>query len=217
MASTVKNFSSFGLQDFLSRQPGMSTKPSVDSRIYIEGRFEFNAWKKGYAQISDSYLLQIQIPYLFPRELPVIFEIGGKIPRNGIYHVNGNGSLCLGSRLRILELLSKDPSLTGFAKNCLIPFLYGASHKLIYGGQFPFGELEHEHIGELIDYQDLLGLKTIEQTQRALEYLSMKKNKANKMPCICGCGKLLGQCSFNLKLKKFRKLADRKWFKSISS
>lgn len=211
----MPDYRAFGLLEFLRTHPGMVVRPTISHELNIEGEFDFSASSKKYEQITDYYHLRICVPLFFPREIPTVYEIQGRIPRNGSYHVNPDGSLCLGSRLRMLWKLAKTPTLEGFAEKCLVPYLFAVSHKLTHGGDFLFGELAHGSPGELTDYINLLGLETAEQARTALRYLGMKKRKANKLPCICGCGKRLGRCRFNLKLREFRKLAERSWFRSL--
>src|SRR5947208_3926200 len=146
----------------------MVVQPPSGPALHIEGQFEFNALAEKIGSITDCYHLNILVPPIFPRDLPVVHEIQYRIPRNGKYHVNPNGSLCLGSRLRLLWNLSQKPTLTGFAENCLVPYLSAVSHKLLHGGSFPFGELDHGLPGELMDYMDLFGLKTPEQAIMSL-------------------------------------------------
>lgn len=158
------------------------------------------------------------VPTQFPKELPIVHELGGRIPRQGRYHINPDDfSLCLGSRLRLLITLAHEPTLIGFAKNCLIPYLYAVSHKLAQGGEFAFGELPHGSTGELADYGDLLGLHTTNQVMKAIRYLGMKKRRANKLPCACGCGQRLGACAFNERIRKLRRVAERAWFRQLLS
>lgn len=204
-----------GLREFLKDYPDMSICPMTDSNLVVEGDFRFSGQTEGGPEIVDGYALRIEVPEEFPAEVPRVFETGGKIPRTGDYHVNPNGSLCLGSPLRLLWKLSKNPTLTGFAGDLLVPYLYGISHKLKFGGDLPLGELAHGSPGELADYANLFGLKTPEQAARAVEMLGMKKRRANKLPCPCGCRKRLGKCRFNFRLKEFRDLASRTWFRSL--
>jgi len=207
-----------GIQEFLHEYPRMAIKPvSVGSSVTLSGVFDFSAKSNSGDEITDSYSLRILVPAAFPCDVPEVTEIGHKIPRNGDYHVNSNGTLCLGSRLRLLLQISFKPTLSGFAEECLVPYLYAASYKLKFGGKFLFSELQHGTVGELRDYVDLFGLKDPEQARAALRLLTMKKRDANKCPCPCGCGRRLGKCSFNDKIRKFRNLADRNWFKSLVS
>ena len=203
------------LSDFLRAHPGMMTKPDGDRDLTVEGDFKFMASSPSHGEVVDTFNLQVRIPPRYPRDLPVVYELGGRIPRDGDYHVNPDGSLCMGSRLRLLQTVAKGPSLTGFASACLVPYLFAVSRKLTHGQSFVFGELAHGSPGETMDYMDLLSLKSPDQVFRAQKYLGMKKRRANKLPCPCGCGRRLGKCSFNRKLRDFRQLADRSWFRSI--
>lgn len=204
-----------GLHEFLRDYPLMSVRPARGVHLRLRGRFGFSAAHAGVGEIEDSFALQIDVPSLFPRELPKVTETEGRIPRTGGYHVNqGDGTLCLGSPLSLLLRLAKRPTLSGFAANCLVPYLFAISHKLNSGGPLPFGELAHGSKGMLADYAQLLGLKQPEQAKAALRLLGMKKRRANKLPCPCGCGLRLGRCKFNFRLREFRGLASRTWFRS---
>ena len=202
-----------GLDQFLKDYPQMSIKPTMDTSLIIEGKFWFSAETKAKPQITDCYALRIEVPAQFPSAVPKVTERENKIPRTGDFHVNPDGTLCLGSPLRILLKLSKNPSLSGFASDCLVPYLYAISHKLKFGGALPFGELAHGRDGELQDYLDLFGLTRPGQVYGALRFLGMKKRRANKQPCPCDCGKRLGRCRFNRIMRDFRKLAGRPWFR----
>lgn len=202
-----------GLREFLLDYPAMSLLPITDSTVAVLGKFPFLARAKDRPEISDSYRVRIVVPKGFPCDIPIVTELGNRIPRNGDFHVNPDGSLCLGSPLRLLLKVSNAPTLLGFASQCLIPYLYAISHKLKFGGPLPFSELKHGRLGEFEDYMELFSLKRPEQVQRAIRLLGMKKQRANKAPCPCDCGRRVGKCSFNKELHKMRKLASRSWFR----
>ena len=205
------------LSQFLDDYPGMSTAPCSGAGICLRGKFRFKANVSGSDEIeaSDSYKLEIVVPDKFPQALPKVKETGGKIPYDGNFHVNQDGTLCLGSPLRLLKKVHGVQSLSGFADKCLVPYLYAVSCKLIDGGNFVFGELVHGYQGIVDDYSVMLGLKRHQITQ-AIQLLGIKKRIANKKPCPCGCGKRLGVCQFHHKLDEFRKMAPVSWFKEHS-
>lgn len=202
-----------GIRKFLTDYPGMSLVPSRGSSLVIKGVFSFSAMPKGKRSITDSYQIKITVPDEFPHAIPTITEMTRKIPRDGKHHVNPDGSLCMGSPLRLLQKISENPNLVGFSENCLVPYLYGVSYKLQIGEEFPFGELPHGEKGILDDYLILFGLKTTGQVKQALILLGMKERIANKQSCPCDCGQRLGKCSFRHKLNQYRKLATRSWFR----
>lgn len=217
MGAPLKSaFSSIpGLGQFLADYPQMVFRPRAGKPPVLRGRFAFTARHRGAGEIEDAFDLEIEIPVAFPREVPVVTEIGGRIPREADYHVNtSDNTLCLGSPLRLHQLLAEDPTLTGFTEKCLVPYLFAQSRNLAGSGGFPFGELAHGLPGMLDDYVALFGVKEFSQAVEALRLLGMKKRRANKLPCPCGCGQQLGCCPFNIRLAKFRKVGSRAWFRA---
>lgn len=203
-----------GLREFLQDNPLMGIKPSADGDALVAGRFDFSASHEVAGIVCDSFDIQIRVPRAFPRELPMVVECGGRVPREANYHVNEvDGTLCLGSPLTLLQKLYDNPTLSGFAKSCLVPYLYGMSHKLSKGW-FPFGELAHGKAGIYADYMQLLAITDEYAVYSSLKLLGMKKRLANKQPCPCGCSLMLGRCKFNQRLKGFRALATRKWYRN---
>ncbi|MCK9293864.1 MAG: hypothetical protein M0P70_02175 [Desulfobulbaceae bacterium] len=202
------------LSQFLRDYPGMSTAPCSDAGVCLRGKFRFKASVSDSDEIDDSYKLEIVVPDKFPQALPKVKETGGKIPRDGNFHVNHDGTLCLGSPLRLLRKIHSAPNLTGFADKCLVPYLYAVSYKLRHGGDFVFGELAHGGQGIVDDYSVILGLKERPQVTQAIQLLGIKKRIANKRSCPCGCEKKLGACPFHHKLNEFRKMAPVSWFKA---
>lgn len=202
-----------GLEEFLKAYPGISIVPSSDSSLKMTGSFSFAAQAFNQKVIEDAYDLEFNVPYQFPKDIPIVFEISSKIIRSNDFHVNPNGSLCLGSPVRLLDTISKDPTLSGFASSCLIPFLYSISFKSENGGDFLFGELPHGEDGILEDYIDLFELSDKEQARYALSLLSINSDEADKMVCPCGCGKRFSECQIHTKLSKFRSIAPTTWFR----
>ena len=203
-----------GLREFLRSYPKMAIRPSAGGDLRLKGSFDFAAHHAGKGDIKDSFALEIIVPSGFPKELPRVTETGGRIPRTGEYHVNPtDNTLCLGSPLSLLLKFSKKPTVEGFAESCLVPYLFAISHKLKAGGPLPFGELDHGVDGLYTDYMELFGLKSRDQLVYAFKLLGIKKRRANKLPCPCGCGIRLGRCKYNFRLREFRKVASRTWFR----
>ncbi|MBL4808284.1 MAG: hypothetical protein JKY31_13530 [Rhodobacteraceae bacterium] len=195
------------IQGFLLDYPQMVIKPSKSKVLTIEGTFDFRIDNPGTETTVDSYSLRVEIPSHYPMALPKVFEVGNRIPRDADHHVNPDNSLCLGSPLRLLATIHRDPSLNGFTANCLVPFLYAISM-----GEFVLGELSHGKSGILEDYKTLLKLEYDEQVYASIHLISLRKRLANKRKCPCRCGKRLGICPFNDGIKNFRNMAPRSWF-----
>ena len=184
----------------------VTTGGSTD--LVLKGTFDFAAQFNQGQVIHDSYSLEIRVPEKFPALLPKVFELNNRIRRDGTHHTHKDGALCLGSPLRLRILAKNNPTLTGFASSCIVPFLYWISSK-----QFSVGELAHGGPGLEDDYMTLFGLTDRKQVLPVLKLLGMKKRVANKKPCPCGCGVRLGRCDTRFTLNNYRSLSPRWWFR----
>ena len=200
------------VEKFLTENPRLALRPCA-SGILIKGVYGFHV-QVGSLQIEDEFDVSISIPESFPKELPSVVETGRRIPRLPQFHVNADGTLCVGSPVRILTLQSKSPTVQGFVEHCLNPYLAAISHKLKHGGDLIFGELEHGAAGELADYAKLVGLKSTTQVRHFMWCLGKRRRVANKTPCPCNCGRRLGKCTFNKQVLNLRRMAPRSWFKA---
>ena len=206
------NLQPIGLEKFLQEYPDMGLKPVTSNNLSIAGTFKFHGCYKNEPDITDAYSIEISVSTKFPKAIPEVREIGNKIPKDEKHHINPNGSLCLGSPLRLLTKLNKNPTMCGFAEGCLVPYLYSMSYKRTYGGKLIFNELEHGEAGIISDYMKMLGISSEENVLYAIDLLGQKKRIANKKACPCGCEKRLGVCKFRMKLIRYRKMAPRSWY-----
>lgn len=206
--------SNWGCAEFLDGYPEMALEPNENGGIRLSGLFRFTASLPGdTTAIEDEFEIAIEVPHVFPRDIPIVFETGRRIPRSPEFHINSDGSLCLGSPVRLLAIAADYPTLLSFVERTLVPFLFAISKSLSIGRSFPFGELSHGTPGALADYQDMFGLKSAHQVKLAIRALSLRKRIANKYPCPCGCGVRLGRCGLRLKLSPLRIAASRAWFR----
>lgn len=203
--------------EFLDTYDDFSIAPSTNSDLVLKGKFAFKLTYKNENEIEGCYELEIRVPEDFPRSAPKVIEINNQIPRDGRYHINPNGTFCLGTPLRELLVLSQNPSLLEFVDRLLNPYLYAVTSKLRHGKDFVFGELEHGDKGELSDYETLFQVKSPSAVLICLHLLSIRKRVANKKPCPCGCGLRLGSCELHNRLNPFRKIATRADFRKLNA
>jgi hypothetical protein len=201
------------MQAFLQASPGMAVAPAAGGATIFSGAFSFEALWDG-VEVKDSYELRIEVaPY--PEALPKVFETGGRIPRKLDEHVfESSGQLCLGSALRLRQMLGQKLNLLTFADECIVPFLYAATRRKTEGC-FVLGELSHGNAGLYEDYQAILGVKGEDAVRAALRILATKSSAAERHPCPCGCGKRLILCEFRHRIAEFRQLAPRKVFQNM--
>lgn len=206
----------FGLDAFLTEHPGMRVCPSTPGTVRLEGHLSFYADYDGGPALRDEYRLRMDVPLSFPRDLPLVQELDGRIPRDIDHHVYpGSGVLCLGSPFRLHLIACEAADLADFVWRGIVPYLYAASYREQTSGPYPFGELAHGRAGLLNDYARILGLNGPEQAARAFELLATKRRLANKKTCPCGCGRRLGVCQFNETIRDLRDQFGRTLFKKL--
>lgn len=201
-----------GISDFIDAYPLMRLQPCIGNDVAIEGRLKRDVLYDSVIAELD-FFLRIEIPSAYPKAIPVVYEMGGQIPKHVSYHINPGGELCLGTELRLLLFLNRNTNFLCFFNSIVLPHLFSSWYKTNYGGGFYTGELDHGIAGIIQDYGDLLGLSNLESIIQALLVLSLNTRTANKTVCPCGCGQRLGKCNYRNKLNKLRGTVSRSWFK----
>ena len=128
----------YGLNDFLILNPSFRLKKLSKEELIIQGEREIKHQMDGFQLVADSVSLGIQFNKDYPKDIPMVFELEGKIPRIEDYHVNrSDNSCCLGSSLAILDKIYKSPEINSFFLKCIDPFLYSVLHKITFN-QFDY-------------------------------------------------------------------------------
>lgn len=201
----------WAVQELIGKYPGLRLLPTVDKDLRIAGTLEFSAQAPGRENITDHYEINMSVAQSFPQSVPIVREVGGRVPKG--FHKMTDGELCLGSPTRLRLILSETSSLLSFVERCVIPYLYGYS-LVEKGGALPFGELAHGTKGLREDLADLVGFREERILDQFIKLISMKKRQANKRSCPCGSGLRAGRCH-NRKLNMLRDKLGRRWFASL--
>jgi hypothetical protein len=202
----------WGLDVLLKRYTGLALRPSnVAGVLIIGGDLEFDAVGPcGSGSANASFQIELRVGPAFPRDAPQVRELGGQIPRG--FHTNPHdGTLCLGSPLRLAVLHSRHDDLLGFVEACVVPFLFGwVRYKR--DGHLPFGELAHGTRGLLDEYREVFRVHEDRACIEMLRMLALKKRIANKLRCPCGSGLRVGRCCHR-RLQYLRVIRPRSWFR----
>ena len=143
------------------------------------------------AHVLDEFHVIVDLPDDFPRSMPAVREVGGRIPLDGDHHANADGTLCV-----IL------PDEYWFARTeCdLLQFLDGPLRNYFLGllafldtGRWPFGEHAHGGDGVREFYAQLVGAADVKTIKRYLDVLRRREMKPH-WPCPCGSDKRMGRC-----------------------
>jgi hypothetical protein len=158
------------------------------------------------------YSVELQLARNHPAGLPVVREIGGRIPRHEDRHVNtADGTACV--------LLPDERWRLWPRGSPLLKYLTGPLHSFFLaqtmveeGEPWPFGQWAHGAKGIFQFYRELFKTPDLRAITTYLDYLTVKKVKGH-WPCPCGSGRKLRDCHFgqiqDLREKISRKDAER--------
>lgn len=200
------------LEEFLSSCPQMRLEAYDREQVVIEGSYSFSAQMDGFEPIQKTYRIRVIFTSQYPKDLPIIGELDGRIPRDIDYHTYPDGVFCLGSDIKIKSILNTNPTVKNLFEKILIPFLYKIVYKQKYGIA-PYGELRHGEDGLIDDYERLFEVQGKTSVLQVLRALGKRKRDANKLQCPCGCSTRVGKCSYRFSLQKWRQLDKRRWFR----
>src|SRR5690625_3495161 len=196
------------LDEFINAHKRMRIVLIEKNMTVLQGHYKLNAELPGLAKIEDNFHLQIIVPSRFPKAIPRVYELDGKIPKESQYHVFERGNLCMGTPFRLKMILSKEPHLLAFSGKILTPYLYSFCYKKKYG-EYAYGELDHNAPGLIEDYKALFKVPDETGVLRALEALSKNPRVANKSPCPCCPHQKLSECEYRFFLNGFRSIIKR--------
>ena len=160
--------------------------------LVVVGRIRFLASYASATEITDSYIIRVNVPlYFSPFCPPKAYELAGKIDR--FYHHYIDGSLCLGVPVAVKLKLLAHETLLGYIEYLLVPYLYAHSYFLQYGAM-PFGDNKHNDCEHLHFYETYFaGVPK----NRLLDFLLVMYDPTiyrMHRPCLCGGKRILRKC-----------------------
>ena len=170
-----------------------------DGTAYIRGSFPV----VDDAEVLDRFIIEIEFPFDYPGSIPVLREVGGRIPWHADRHVNrGNGEACPIVPEEWL-IRSDHDSLLAFLNGPVRNFFLGQI--LVESGQpWPFGERDHGITGLIEAYGEIVGAFDEVTLRRYLDVLSRNTPRGH-FECPCGSGKRLRNCH----LEEIKSLHER--------
>jgi hypothetical protein len=175
--------------DLLARYPSLHLFINEAGDTQVRGTFPVLSPE---GRELDRYQVAIELPADYPEGLPVVREVGGRIPWHEDSHVETDGKACV---------LIPDDRWRGFPKGAPFRhFLEGPVHNFFLGQslvaqgeKWPFGEWRHGREGVLQYYQELFGTVDLRTVARFLHVLN-KLNLKLHWDCPCGSGRKIEKC-----------------------
>lgn len=175
--------------DLLVRYPNLHLFIEPDGSAAVRGTFPVLSSE---GRVLDRYQVSIELPRDYPRGLPIVREVGGRIPWMADFHANADGVACI--------LLPDDRWRCFLEGAPFVQFLDGPLHNFFLGQSlvalgegWPFGQWSHGMNGVREYYQWLLETEDTATIMRYLEVLA-KLNYKGHLPCPCGSGEKIRRC-----------------------
>lgn len=140
----------------------------------------------------DRYRVSIRLSWNYPRTLPEVREVGGRIPWSADYHVNADGTCCVLLPEDRGRCFPEGAPFKTFLDGPLRDFFLGQS-LVALGEPWPFGEWGHGKEGIYEFYRELIGTDDKATIARFLRVLTKLTPKPHWL-CPCGSGKKTHRC-----------------------
>ena len=169
-----------------------------NNTVFLTGNFILRDGDK----VVDSFLIEIEFPFDYPKRLPVVYEIGERIPRIVDRHTYPSGECCLYLPLQLSEVFPEGSSLVDFINGPVCSFFVSQSYYELTG-DWPFGAWSHGAEAIIEYYAPILGTSDKNVISKYFEMISKKEIKGH-WQCPCDSGKLLRRCHYEVVTKLHR-------------
>lgn len=182
-----------------------------EQHVDVIGSFSVRANNK----IVDRFRVRIELPNNYPKIIPVVFEVGGRIPYAKERHINENdvpeygtkkGSACLFLPEEQFKYYPEGTSFIEFLNGPVNDFfLWQVEYELT--GVPSVKGMEHGAKGIVEYYAQEIGIKDLNTIVQFTDYLS--KDAKGHWDCFCGSGKKLRDCHYSILIESRRNIAKK--------
>lgn len=152
--------------------------------------------------VVDRFNVEIELPGNYPEGVPLVWEIGGRIPRVSDRHIiEKTGIACLFLREERWKYYPLGSTVLDFLKGPVNDyFLWQTEFELT--GQPKLKARPHGIDGIVEFYKEELQTEDIKAIRNCIDYL--RRDTKGHWPCYCNSGKNLSGCHFDkfMELKK---------------
>ena len=151
----------------------------------------------------DMYSVEIHPVSSYPNRFPLVFEVGGRIPRNIDWHVfESDGHCCICTYPEEILTCREGITLSTFVENQVTPYFYSQTFRRLKG--YFLNERSHGFLGDTEFFSEVLETKDIRKMTRWLYFILQRKEPDRvAKKCFCGKNVMYRHCH----RKAYRKLA----------
>jgi hypothetical protein len=143
-------------------------------------------------RVLDEYRVSITLPRGYPKSLPIVREVGGRIPWKPHFHVGPDGVACVCLPDDRWRYFPEGAPFVQFLDGPVRNFFLGQT-LVAMGEDWPFGQWSHGAKGVEEYYQWLLQTNDLAAIVRYLRVLA-KPHLKGHWDCPCGNGRNIRRC-----------------------
>ncbi|MEY4835026.1 MAG: hypothetical protein RI980_1141 [Bacteroidota bacterium] len=146
-----------------------------------------------YGGIEDIYHIEIKAVDDYPNSFPLVFETGGRIPRNVDWHIfEDNGNCCIASPPEEIIICNSDLTLLSFIDNQVKNYFYSQIFRNQNG--YFLKERSHGNKGWIEFFEETFMTDNIFNIEFGLNQIIGGKKIDRVSMCFCGSGKKYRKC-----------------------
>jgi hypothetical protein len=199
-----KNIFDSQLQSAIDEYPNLTIKGEEDNR-YLSG--SINICDEG-GMVIQSFFIEIRYSDGFPSKFPILYEVGGYIPRDIDWHKYQDDSCCVAVAPIETICCRNGITINAFIKKHVIPYLANQFYRKNFGKYKD--EYAHGIKGLIESYQDIMRTSDMKLWSEYLSYIieGTKPAIGRNSLCTCGSGKKYKHC--HLKVLEDLKIIGKK-------
>ncbi len=146
-----------------------------------------------YGDIEDTYQLAIKAVINYPYNFPLLFETGGRIPKNFDWHIfEQNGNCCIASPPEEIIICNSGLTLLSFIDNQVRNYFYSQIFRNQNG--YFLKERSHGSKGWIEFFEETFMTNNIFNIEFGLNQILEGKKISRVSDCFCGSGKKYRKC-----------------------
>lgn len=143
--------------------------------------------------IEDFYQIEIKAVPDYPNSFPLVFETGGRIPRNVDWHIfEGKGNCCIASPPEEIIICNSGLTLLSFIDNQVKNYFYSQNFRNQNG--YFLKERSHGSKGWIEFFEETFMTDNIFNIEFGLNQIIEGKKIDRVSMCFCGSGKKYRKC-----------------------
>jgi hypothetical protein len=146
-----------------------------------------------YGAIEDTYQIEIKAVPDYPNSFPLVFETGGRIPRNVDWHIfEDTGNCCIASPPEEIIICNSGLTLLSFIDNQVKNYFYSQIFRNQNG--YFLKERSHGNKGWIEFFEETFMTNNIFNIEFGLNQIIEGKRIDRVSKCFCGSGKKYRKC-----------------------